>query len=120
MWGEARIAGELRLKLGIRVAPRTVGKYLSEGRGPRRTPDRASQRDGASTAEWTLQQFREGYPEITDITTWSMTATGSARRTWTRVWRAWECGCSALRCDPPAQFGDLDEMPVLSSAAKLE
>ena len=39
IWGEARIADELRLKLGIRVAPRTVGKYLSDGRGPRRTPD---------------------------------------------------------------------------------
>ena len=39
IWGEARIADELRLKLGIRVSPRTVGKYLSHGRGPRRTPD---------------------------------------------------------------------------------
>lgn len=39
IWGEARIAHELRLKLGIRVSPRTVGKYLSHGRGPRRTPD---------------------------------------------------------------------------------
>ena len=39
IWGEARIADELRLKLGIGVAPRTVGKYLSDGRGPRRTPD---------------------------------------------------------------------------------
>jgi hypothetical protein len=27
-WGEERIANELSLKLGIRVAPRTVGKYL--------------------------------------------------------------------------------------------
>jgi transposase InsO family protein len=39
IWGEARIADELRLKLGLRVSPRTVSKYLSEGRGPRRTPD---------------------------------------------------------------------------------
>ena len=39
IWSEARIANELQLKLGIHVAPRTVGKYLSEGRGPRRTPD---------------------------------------------------------------------------------
>jgi transposase InsO family protein len=39
IWGEARIADELRLKLGLRVSPRTVGKYLSDGRGPRRTPD---------------------------------------------------------------------------------
>jgi putative transposase len=39
IWGEARIADELRLKLGIRVAPRTVGKYLSDGRDPRRMPD---------------------------------------------------------------------------------
>jgi len=27
-WGEERIADELQLKLGIRVSPRTVGKYL--------------------------------------------------------------------------------------------
>jgi putative transposase len=39
IWGEARIADELRLKLGIRVAPRTIGKYLSDEGGPRRTPD---------------------------------------------------------------------------------
>jgi putative transposase len=37
-WGEERIANELKLKLGIRVSPRTVGKYLRNGR-PSRTPD---------------------------------------------------------------------------------
>ena len=37
-WGEERIANELKLKLGIRVSPRTVGKYLRRG-GPVRTPD---------------------------------------------------------------------------------
>ena len=37
-WGEERIANELKLKLGIRVSPRTVGKYLRTGR-PVRTPD---------------------------------------------------------------------------------
>jgi transposase InsO family protein len=37
-WGEERIANELKLKLGIRVSPRTVGKYLRSG-GPVRTPD---------------------------------------------------------------------------------
>src|SRR5688572_15343283 len=37
-WGEERIANELRLKLGIRVSPRTVGKYLRGG-GPVRTAD---------------------------------------------------------------------------------
>ena len=36
IWGEERIANELKLKLGIRVSPRTVAKYLS---GPRREPD---------------------------------------------------------------------------------
>jgi putative transposase len=36
-WGEERIANELRLKLGIRVSPPTVEKYLREG--PVRTPD---------------------------------------------------------------------------------
>jgi hypothetical protein len=37
-WGEERIANELKLKLGIRVSPRTVEKYLHIG-GPVRTPD---------------------------------------------------------------------------------
>src|SRR6476660_3886342 len=30
-WGEERIANELQLKLGIRVSPRTVEKYLQSG-----------------------------------------------------------------------------------------
>jgi putative transposase len=37
-WGEERIANELKLKLGLRVSPRTVGQYLCAG-GPVRTPD---------------------------------------------------------------------------------
>src|SRR5262245_61256784 len=37
-WGEERITNELKLKLGIRVSPRTVGKYLRTGR-PTRKPD---------------------------------------------------------------------------------
>ena len=37
-WGEERIANELKLKLGIRVSPRTVEKYLHTG-GPVRTSD---------------------------------------------------------------------------------
>lgn len=35
LWGEERIANELLVKLGIRVSPRTVGKYL-----PKRLPGR--------------------------------------------------------------------------------
>jgi putative transposase len=38
IWGEERIANELKMKLGIRVSARTVGKYLNSG-GPRREPD---------------------------------------------------------------------------------
>jgi len=34
-WGEERIANELSLKLGLLVDPRTVGKYLKQGRRPR-------------------------------------------------------------------------------------
>jgi hypothetical protein len=41
-WGEARIADELQLKLGIRVSPRTVGKYLSDGRARGARPTRRS------------------------------------------------------------------------------
>jgi len=32
IWGEEHIANELLLKLGIRVSPRTVRKYLESGR----------------------------------------------------------------------------------------
>src|SRR5258708_3080839 len=35
LWGEERIANELLVKLGIRVSPRTVGKYV-----PKRPPGR--------------------------------------------------------------------------------
>ena len=35
-WGEERIANELKLKLGIRIAPSTVRKYLDRGNGPER------------------------------------------------------------------------------------
>ena len=38
-WGEERIANELKLKLGIRVSPRRVQKYLVGGGCPGRTPD---------------------------------------------------------------------------------
>src|SRR5215471_15513885 len=37
-WGEKRIANELKLKLTIRISPRTVGKYLRRPR-PVRMPD---------------------------------------------------------------------------------
>jgi putative transposase len=37
-WGEERIANELKLKLGVRVSPQTVGKYLHHGR-PVRMPN---------------------------------------------------------------------------------
>jgi transposase InsO family protein len=34
-WGEERIANELRLKLGLAVSPRTIGRYLRHVRPPR-------------------------------------------------------------------------------------
>ena len=34
-WGEERIAAELLLKLGLRVSPRTVRRYMSLGGRPR-------------------------------------------------------------------------------------
>jgi hypothetical protein len=36
-WVEERMANELKLKLGLRVSPRTVGKYRRAG--PVRAPD---------------------------------------------------------------------------------
>ena len=35
-WGEERIAAELLVKLGIRISPRTVRRYLPPDSGPRR------------------------------------------------------------------------------------
>jgi putative transposase len=43
-WGEERIASELLLKLGIRVSPRTVRRYMSQG---------AARRGGARSQTWT-------------------------------------------------------------------
>ena len=37
-WGEERIAAELLVKLGIRVSPRTVRRYLPSGTGSTRGP----------------------------------------------------------------------------------
>jgi putative transposase len=37
-WGEERIAAELLLKLGVRVSPRTVRRYMPEDTGSRRGP----------------------------------------------------------------------------------
>jgi transposase InsO family protein len=42
-WGEERIASELLVKLGIRVSPRTVRRYMSRGTAPR---------DGARSQTW--------------------------------------------------------------------
>jgi transposase InsO family protein len=41
-WGEERIAAELLLKLGIRVSPRTVRRYMGRGGGGGGKPSRAS------------------------------------------------------------------------------
>jgi len=38
MWGEERIASELLVKLGIRVSPRTVRRYMPAGNGSKRGP----------------------------------------------------------------------------------
>jgi hypothetical protein len=43
IWGEERIAAELLLKLGIRVPPRTVRRYIPIGAPPR---------DGARSQLW--------------------------------------------------------------------
>ena len=37
-WGEERIAAELLLKLGIRISPRTVRRYMPPDRGPQCGP----------------------------------------------------------------------------------
>jgi putative transposase len=42
IWGEERIASELQLKLGLRVSPRTVRRYM-----PRRPTGRRDSRPGA-------------------------------------------------------------------------
>jgi hypothetical protein len=37
-WGEERIAADLLLKVGIRISPRTVRRYMPKDRGHRRGP----------------------------------------------------------------------------------
>jgi putative transposase len=43
-WGEERIANELLLKLGLRVSPRTIRKYLPQRRNPGRGKRATTQR----------------------------------------------------------------------------
>ena len=43
-WGEERIANELVLKLGLRVSPRTIRKYMPKRLNHRRQPRVSSQR----------------------------------------------------------------------------
>jgi transposase InsO family protein len=43
-WGEERIASELRVKLGLRVSPRTVRRYMARGTG--------GSRHGAGSHRW--------------------------------------------------------------------
>jgi putative transposase len=68
-WGEERLANELLLKLGLRVSPRTVRKYMPQrmnhGRGNRVTSQRWQtfmRTTAHPTAPWTLQQLREAVP----------------------------------------------------------
>ena len=70
-WGQARVAAELSVKLGIYVSPRTVRAYWPpepERRGHRRTSSqnwRTFVRNHAQShpmATWTLQQLREAIP----------------------------------------------------------
>jgi hypothetical protein len=63
-WGQERIANELLLKLGLRVSPRTVRKYMPKrlDRGP---GSRRIFHVNVTThlaADWTLQQLREAIP----------------------------------------------------------
>jgi hypothetical protein len=44
-WGEEQIANELKLKLGIRVSPRTVGKYVRRARPAARARSSATMAD---------------------------------------------------------------------------
>jgi putative transposase len=65
-WGEERIADELLLKLGIRVSPRTVGKYLKRGK-PR----------GNSGQRWTT--FVRNHPQAIVACDFFVSVTASFR-----------------------------------------
>ena len=109
IWDEERIADELLLKLrAAGVSSYAVGKYLSRafqsavnagseaGLGNLRPESRKGCRGlrllvvvtAHSTADWTLQQFREALPEPTLIDASFMTAIESSRKKWTRLRRS--------------------------------
>ena len=62
-WGEERIAAELLLKLGIKVSPRTVRRYMPLDTGP--------------TFEPRTRNSRFGIRPTTDPVLWTPTADGS-------------------------------------------
>ena len=67
-WGEERTAAELLLKLGIRISPRTVRRYLPPDSGPRR---------GASSQRW--MTFLRNHAQGILASDFFVTATASFR-----------------------------------------
>src|SRR5262245_51081015 len=63
IWGEERIAAELRVKLGLTLSPRTVRRYM---------PSRPRSRGGQSTQSWTtLLHNHAGAVLACDSSSWS-------------------------------------------------
>jgi putative transposase len=52
LWGEERIANELLLKLGLRVSPRTVRKYMPKRPPPVTSSWRSPRHSDSSTCSW--------------------------------------------------------------------
>jgi putative transposase len=69
-WGEARVASELSLKLGIHVSPRTVWAYWPQNLNPRRacpSPKLRPIREVACLANFVRQQFAKACERMSNI-----------------------------------------------------
>src|SRR5215469_15274248 len=67
-WGEERIAAELLLKVGIRISPRTVRRYMPKDRGPGRGPSSQPRKTlGHKSSPGAIKGvnvMRAGFPDV--------------------------------------------------------
>jgi hypothetical protein len=132
IWGEARIADELQLKLRTPVSPRTVGRYVATARGPggivacdffvvatatfrflclfviignRQTQDLASQRYSPSFSGVDTATVPRGAARRARLRIChSRSRPNLLKRTGSSSTRGWACAYCAHRCAPRGQI----------------